>query len=315
VIEELSLSWQKDLLLEKNVLGSLMERFSLNEPTVFSDLEMGLVRVPDESVVPQNIYASLKSFGIMDKALVGMVSIPLRKKGGIITNFLFLNLNGEHDHILRAGGIIHYKAIPIFKRIVITDNLTDFFAYFGKVKQNIIPIIESGMPADLKNAFGLHGTEEVIYINESPYYEQMKRLLAATDIKQYTVTLPDGMSLFDFTNKFSGNKVISYIEAEKAKRIKERVVKDASAVSDSNGGESGKDQKPSASAPAGDTENEQTPPDYFTMTEGTGEVIFTGTDRKYQVRGFNRDGFEKIVQICLHVDDRAFPDKVDLSRS
>ncbi len=324
VIEELSLSWQKDLLREKGVIASLMERFPIEEPSVFSDLEMGLVRVPDESVVPQNIYASLKSFGIMDKSLAGMVSIPLRKKGGIITNFLFLNLNGEHDHIIRTGGIIHYKAIPIFKRIVVTDNLTDFFAYFGKVKQNIIPIIESGMPADLKNAFGLHGTEEVIYINESPYYEQMKGLLAATEIRQYTVTLPDGMSLSDFTKKFSGNKVISYIEAEKAKRIKEHKLKEASAASDSNtstklsasstgNGESAKDQK--LSAPAGDDESEQTPPDYLSMTEGTGEVIFTGSDRKYQVRGFNRDGFEKIVQICLYVDDRTFPDKVDLSRS
>ena len=178
VIEELSLSWQKDLLREKGVIASLMERFPAPDPSVFSDLEMGLVRVPDESVIPQNICTSLKSFGIMDKALAGMISIPLRKKGGIITNFLFLNLNGEHDHIIRAGGIIHYKAIPIFKRILITDNLPDFFAYFGKVKQNIIPVIESGMPQDLKNAFGLHGTEEVIYINESPYYEQMKGLLA-----------------------------------------------------------------------------------------------------------------------------------------
>lgn len=115
VIEELSLSWQKDLFLKKGAIASLMERFPIDEPSVFSDLEMGLVRVPDESVIHQNIYTALKSFGVMDKALAGMVSIPLRKKGGIITNFLFLNLNGEHDHILRAGGIIHYKAIPIYQ--------------------------------------------------------------------------------------------------------------------------------------------------------------------------------------------------------
>lgn len=322
VIEELSLSWQKDLYLKKGVIASLMERFPIEDSSVFSDLEMGLVRVPEESVVPHNIYASLKSFGIMDEALAGMVSIPLRKKGGIITNFFFLNLNGEHDHIIRTGGIIHYKAIPIFKRIVITDNLPDFFAYFGKVKQNIIPVIESGMPQDLKNAFILHGTEEVIYINNSPYFEQMSGLLAGTDIRQYRADLPDGMNLAEFANKFSSNKVISYIEAEKAKRIKEHASAsltstklNTNSTGSAGNGESAKDQKPSASAPAGENENEQTPPDYLTMTEGTGEVVFTGTDRKYQVRGFNRDGFEKIVQICLHVDERAFPDKVDLSRS
>lgn len=314
-IEELSANWQRSLIRSKSAYTLLSEKYSGITPDIFTDLELGLVYIPNEEEMPKAVYSSLKSFGILEPELSNMISIPLRKKGGIITNFLFLNLNGEHDHIIRTGGIIHYKAIPIFKRIVITDNLSDFFAYFGKVKQNIIPVIESGMPQDLKNAFGLHGTEEVIYINESPYYEQMKGLLAATEIRQYTVTLPDGMSLFNFTNKFSGNKVISYIEAEKAKRIKERGSKEASAASDSNGGDSAKDQKSSASAPAGENENEQTPPDYLTMTEGTGEVVFTGTDRKYQVRGFNRDGFEKIVQICLHVDERAFPDKVDLSRS
>jgi hypothetical protein len=145
----------------------------------------------------------------------------------------------------------------------------------------------------------------------------MKGLLAATEIRQYTVTLPDGISLFDFTNKFSGNKVISYIEAEKAKRIKEHKLKEMSAASKSNDDESAKDQKPSASAPQAPAppKGAKQDSDYLTMTEGTGEVIFTGSDRKYHVRGFNRDGFERIVQICLYADERAFPDKVDLSRS
>lgn len=353
-IEELSASWQRSLIRSKSAYTLLSERYPGITPETLTDLELGLVYIPNEEELPKTVHSSLKSFGILEPELSNMVSIPLRKKGGIITNFLFLNLNGEHDHIIRSGGIIHYKAIPVFKRILITDNLSDFFAYFGKVKQNIIPVIESGMPADLKNAFALHGTEEVIYINESPYYEQMKGLLAAAEVRQYGVNLPDGMSLLDFTDKFSGSKVISYIdsarhkyiEAEKAKRIKERTVKEVSAHSDSGtsaklstsstGSASSANGTPlGPRTPGGGkdrslpppgvwglvgleeamSENEQTTPDYLTMTEGTGEVVFTGQDRKYQVRGFNRDGFEKIVQICLHVDERAFPDKVDLSRS
>ncbi len=315
-IEELSTQWQKGLLLSKSAVTLLSERYPGITPEHFADLEMGLASIPRSEDLPEGIYSSLKSFGIMEEDLNGMVSIPLRKKSGLITNFLFLSLNGESDRIIRSGGIIHSKALPVFKRIILTDNLPDFFAYISKVKQNIIPVIESGMPADIKDAFIHHGTEEVIYINESPYYDDVKGHLAGTGIREYAVTLPEGMSLSEFTSKYSANKVISFIEAEKAKRIKERGLKESTST------DSGDLSLPPPGVRAvvqgleeAASENEQTPAEYLTMTEGTGEVIFSGTDRKYQVRGFNREGFEKVVQICLFVDDRVFPDKVDLSRS
>jgi len=322
-IEELSGNWQKGLLSSKSAVTLLTERYPGITPELFTDLEMGLASIPRAEDLPEGIYSSLKSFGIMDNDLTGMVSIPLRKKSGVITNFLFLSLNGDNDRIIRSGGIIHSKALPVFKRIILTDNLPDFFAYIGKVKQNIIPVIESGMPADIKDAFIHHGTEEVIYINESPYFEHVKDHLSGTGIREYAVTLPEGMSLLEFTAKYSANKIISFIEAEKAKRIKAQVISGASEKPTGGAGTPGEKRETSPVTSEDEPENENTPAEYLTMTEGTGEVIFTGTstklsasaDRKYQVRGFNREGFEKVVQICLFADDRVFPDKVDLSRS
>lgn len=327
-IEELSGQWQKGLATSKSAVTLLSERYPGITPEHFTDLEMGLASIPCAEDLSEGIYSSLKSFGIMEEDLNGMVSIPLRKKSGVITNFLFLSLNGESDRIIRSGGIIHSKALPVFKRIILTDNLPDFFAYISKVKQNIIPVIESGMPADLKDAFIHHGTEEVIYINESPYFDDVKGHLAGTGIREYAVTLPDGMSLSEFTSKYSANKIISYldsarhkyIEAEKAKRIKERGLKESTPTDSGDlslppPGVRGPVRAVVQGQEEAVSENENTPAEYLTMTEGTGEVIFTGTDRKYQVRGFNREGFEKVVQICLFADDRVFPDKVDLSRS
>ena len=55
------------------------------------------------------------------------------------------------------------------------------------------------------------------------------------------------------------------------------------------------------------TENEEEKP-YLKVTEDVGELRFENDDRLYRVRGFNRDGFEKIVQMSLETEGRAFPD-------
>ncbi len=293
-IDNLHKNWQKNLFDNYDAIEILRDRRGIRTAGTIKGLELGLAEVPGEEGLTPVVYNSLKSFGLTDEGITGMVSLPLRRRTGMISNFCFLSLNGKGDKLIRKGGVINGKAFRAFRSILVTDNLPDFFLYFQNVKENIVPLIESErMPVDFAEALVHSEVEEIILINESPYWEPLRARLSKCDVKVYGISLPEGKDIGSFLRKASGMKLVAYLEGEKAKLVKQRV--------EESGTEESKD--------------DVNVPEYLKLTEGTGEIAFTGEDRSYRVRGFNRDGFEKIVQMSLEVDGRVFPDKVDLSRS
>ncbi len=284
VINQLHMNWQNSLLENSKALANLDAMKSINKPKLFKELELGLVTVPDKDSLPKDIYKQLSSFGLMDDNISGMISLPLRKKDNRISNFYFISLNGKDDTVIRKGGIINLKAFAVFKRLIIVDTLDDYFAYFQQVKENIVPMIQADvMPDDIARALKNSSVEELILINNSPYWEILVPKLEDCDVNILRIDMPENIPIKEFLNSNSPNKLTAYLEAEKARIIHE--------------------QKGS----------EQT--EYMQVIEGTGEMTFTGQDRSYRIRGFNKEGFEKIVQMSLEIDGRVFPDKVDLSRS
>jgi len=305
IIQQLSTNWQLALLENRKTITELENLRGITKDSL-GDLELGLVKVPKPEDLPDNIAKALQSFGVMDPNLNGMVSMPLRQSDTSITNFLMLSLNGVTDRILRKGGLINLKAFSVFKRLIITDNLEDFTEYFQNVKENIVPVIQTDrMPGDFVKILKRSKVEEITLLNNSPRWEYLKPLLKDTDVKVYEISLPEGKCVKETLQEMSANKLIAYIESEKAKSPKEK-----------QGEKREQEEKPEAADPAEDPEDpEDTPEERLTLKEEPGEMRFSAEDRVYRIRGFNKDGFEKIVQLSLEMDERAFPDKVDLSRS
>ena len=286
-IEQLCSNWQSALMENKEALRLLEELRQINRRDKFKDLELGLVRIPEKDDLPVNIFHSLKFFGLTDKRINGMIAVPLRKKDNRIANFYFVSLNGKDDTIIRQGGIINLKAFAVFKKLVIVDSMNDYFAYYQQVKENVVPLIQSAtMPDDLVAMMAQSSTEEIVLVNDSPYWPNLKEKLKDGEVKIFGINLPDGKSVKQFLEINSPNKLTAYIEGEKAKIVKQ-------------------------------IKNSEPEPvkEYMKVIEETGQIRFTADDRLYLVRGFHKDGFEKIVQLSLEIDSFAFPDKVDLSRS
>ena len=284
-IVQLLENWKSNLLNSRESIDLLKERWSIESLSTIKGLEIGLVDVPEKDGLPPEIYKSLNIFGVTNEHLNGMAALPLRKKDNSICNFLFLDLNGGENRILRNGGVINAKAFKVFKSLVVVDNIDDFFVCYEKGKKNVVPLVRSDdMPADFAAMLASSEVEELILINDSPYWKLIEEKIKSIGVKRFQVDLPEGMNAREYLGKVSGQKFYGFIEGEKAKDVKDR----------SNG------------------ENK---PEYLKVEELTGEMRFTGDEREYRVRGFNRDGFEKIVQINLEIDGRSFPDKVDLSRS
>ncbi len=301
-IEQLHKNWQKNLFDNYDAIEHLREARGIRTAGTIKALELGLAEVPEKENLPPEIFKALKSFGLTDPGIAGTVSLPLRRRTGMISNFCFLSLNGKGDQLIRKGGVINGKAFRAFRTILVTDNLPDFFTYFQNVKENIVPLIESErMPVDFIESVINSEVEEIILVNDSPYWDPLRARLSKCDVKVYGISLPEGKGVGEYLRKASGMKLVAYIEGEKAKLVKERVR------------ESGQEE----------SKDDVNVPEYLKFIDGTGEVRFegtsatlgTGVDRSYRVRGFNRDGFEKMVQVSLEVDGRVFPDKVDLSRS
>ena len=286
-LEQLIINFHNNLLEDKETVTGLKKLYGIEKTDTIKHLEMGLVEIPEKENLPEYTYKYLKSFGLLDKKYNGLVALPLRKKDNSLVNFLFLNLNSGDTKLLRKGGLANLKAFTAFKNLVAVDNINDFFACIN-TKLNAVPIIETeGMEKDFIDALAFHSTEEVTLLNGSPRWERVKERLKSTGIKVYEISLPGNVPVKEYLAGNSGNKLIAHIEAEKAKHIR-----------------SGKgSKKPGEEKP------------YLKVEEKTGEVQFHGEDRSYRIRGFNRDGFEKIVQISLEIEGLVFPDKVDLSRS
>ncbi len=286
VLSRLCATWHSALLENKATLEKLKELRQIENLASIKNLELGLAKIAPREDVSDKIYRALKSFGLMDEKLTGMVSLPLRRHDNRITNFCFLSMNGRADKILNKGGLINIKAFAVSKKLIVVDNLDDYFAYYQQVKENIVPIIQSDrMMDDFAEGLRASSIEEVILINDSPYWPYVKEKTGNCDVQIYDVSLPDTMPLRDFLQKYSPNKLLAYLEGEKAKQIQQTI-----------------------------TEKEKNN-EYMQVIEDTGELRFITDDRAYRARGFNRDGFEKIVQMIMEVDGRMFPDKVDLSRS
>ena len=298
-IGRLNLNWQNRLLESKETISRLKELRGIVKTGLFRDLELGLADVPSGDDLPKNIFNSLKSFGVLDESLKGMVSMPLRRKDSSIVNFYFLSLNGKGDKILRKGGIVNLQAFSIYTKLVLVDNMDDYFAYFQHVKEEVVPVIQSDvMLKDFIDALKASNVKEVTLINDSPYWESLETKIRECDVRVFKARLPGNKGVAEFLKKHSGNRLIAHVKGETAKQLKKEKV------------ESLKVQ--------GSKDEEGCPmerPERFRVVEEPGEMRFIADDRQYRVRGFNRDGFEKIVQLSLEVDEKAFPDKIDLSRS
>lgn len=300
-IEQLCSNWQAALMENREALHLLDELRQINRRDKFKDLELGLVRVPEKNELPEQIYKSLKSFGIMSEKVTGMVSVPMRKKDNRIANFYFVSLNGKDDTIIRQGGVINIKAFAVYKKLVIVDSMNDYFAYYQQVKENVVPLIQSAtMPDDLIAMITQSGTEEIVLVNDSPYWPLLKEKLKDLELRIFEIAFPEGRSVKQFLESNSTNKLIAYLENEKAKIMRHMKNGDSAGL-------------PSASTKLG--VNSAEAKEYMKVTEETGQIRFSHDDRLYLVRGFHKDGFEKIVQMSLEIDGFAFPDKVDLSRS
>lgn len=289
LLETFTRRWHERLLETPEVVHQLAEHRGVTDIEAVKHLELGLVVVPSPNKLDTNTYRMLKTFGILDPDLIGMVSLPLRTWDNRITNYYFISVNGHEDRIIRSGGVINLKAFNVFKSLVLVDNMADFFAYLQCVKENVVPLVQSErMPGDVADAIRRSKIEEIVLLNDSPYWELLKERLKTTDVKVFDVVLPEGKSVTEYLKDQSPQRLTAYIEAEKAKVIK-RV----------------KEEQPL----------EEARKEYLSVIEETGELRFMGGDRSYRVRGFNRDGFEKIVQLSLEIEGRSFPDKIDLSRS
>lgn len=304
LLETFTRRWHERLLETPEVVHQLAEHRGVTDIEAVKHLELGLVDVPSPNKLDTNTYRMLKTFGILDPDLIGMVSLPLRTWDNRITNYYFISVNGHAstssaqvastgsatgDRIIRSGGVINLKAFNVFKSLVLVDNMADFFAYLQCVKENVIPLIQSErMPGDVADAIRRSKIEEIVLLNDSPYWELLKERLKTTDARVYEITLPEGKSVTEYLKEQSPQRLTAYIEAEKAKAIKRH-----------------KDEQPL----------EESRREYLQVIEETGELRFMGEDRSYRVRGFNRDGFEKIVQLSLEIEGRSFPEKIDLSRS
>jgi len=289
LLEAITRKWHERLLETPEAVRQLAEHRNVSNIEAVKHLELGLADVPSPNKLDRNTYRMLKTFGILDPDLIGMVSLPLRTWDNRITNFYFISVNGHEDKIVRPGGIVNLKAFSVFKSLVIVDNLTDFFTYIQSVKENVVPLIQSErMPEDVIDAVKRSKVEEIVLLNDSPYWELLRDKLKATDARTLEITLPEGKSVTEYLKEQSPQRLAAYIEAEKAKAIKRE-----------------KDERP----------REEARKEYLSVIEETGELRFMGEDRSYRVRGFNRDGFEKIVQLSLEIEGRSFPDKIDLSRS
>ncbi len=286
VLLRLCKTWHSALLENTPALARLKEVRNIEKLESIKKLELGLTKISPPGEVPEKIYRALKSFGLMDENLSGMISLPLRRHDNRITNFCFLSLNGKTDRIIHKGGLINIKAFAVSKKIVVVDTLEDYFAYYQQVKENIVPIIQSDrMMDDFVDAVNSASIEELTLINPSPYWEHLKEKLGHSDAKIFEISLPEKETVAEFLSKRSPNKLLAFLESEKARIIREA------------------------------KEAQEKEEEYLTMIEDTGELRFIDDERTYRVRGFNRDGFEKIVQMVMDVDGHMFPDKVDLARS
>ena len=180
---------------------------------------------------------------------------------------------------------------------MIIDNIRDYLAYFEKVKENVVPVIEASMIEDLVQIAMKNNIEELVLLGSSPTWDKIREKAENYISKIYTITIPEGKSVNQFINENSRNRIIAFIEAEKAKQIKHLSTQNDPASDLTN------------------SENPAKPPERFSMADEIGEMKFTASDRMYRIRGFNKDGFEKIVQVSLEIEGRSFPDKIDLSRS
>lgn len=78
-LEQLVKNWQNNLFENSEVLTKLKNLRNINHLDKLRDLELGLAEVPGEDTLPPKLLKSLKSFGLLNEKITGMVSIPLRK--------------------------------------------------------------------------------------------------------------------------------------------------------------------------------------------------------------------------------------------
>ncbi len=290
IIQSIQEEWHNAFINNLKIKAKLSEIRGIENKDCYSDLELGLACVPDHYDMAPNIVKSLKSFGVIDESIEGKISIPARKKDSSITNFCFLDIDGGNDRILRKGGVINLKALKVFKSIVLVDSLDDYFAYFQNIKGNVIPIIESTyMVKDVLDSIRNSGIEDIVLINDSPYWEYINTALKQLNIRIYTIILPDSHTIHSFIDERSPHELSGFLEAEKAKHI--RSMKQSKTITKEVSG-------------------------YFEVVEeSNSEIKFIGDERAYRIRGFNRDIFEKNVQLIFEIDNEIVPDKVDLSKS
>jgi len=300
----------------------LAERTGIAKKGAIEALELGLVTVPSREGLPANLAASLESFGVLDERIIGMIALPLKKRDGRITNLFCVSLNGKDDLILRQGGVANLKALTVFKSVVLVDSMSDFFAYFHGVKENVIPLIESSaMPEDLAEAILKSDIDEVVLLSDSPRWEEFASRLAQFGGRVHRITLPGGVNVRQYLEDHSPQRLLAHLEGEKAKNMKNE--REAAKKAETSGKQpperpegpvARREAKSEAPSPSDDEAATPTP-EYLRVSDEPGEIRFTGDDRTYRVRGFSKDGFEKIVQLVMEVEGRAFPDKVDVARS
>jgi len=285
-LSHINIKWQNDLIKNRDVINHLKISRGIESPAVHKNMELGFVKIPDNNEIPAAVYKPLKSFGLLNEKYEGMISIPLRKKDSRISNFLFLNLNDEGDYrIMRKGGLINVKVFNNHRDIVVVDSLVDYFSYYQNVKGNVIPILDGEtMINDFVDALKNSKIQEILFINQSPYWELVKskiEMINKPDIKIYELALENNISLANY---------IKYNSATKFAELINRVKKIDSDISNQDS-------------------------DYFSIKQMLGEIIFIRDERTYKVRGFNKENFEKVVQVTFELDSKIFPDKVDVSRS
>ncbi len=273
--------WSESLLDRADVIEELKYRKGINDREVFTELKMGVV-VPAPEELPSEIEEYLNDFGLLEEYLIGMVSLPIRNYLGRIENIVFINLSGNNPVLLNDKGIINLEAFWAFKEILFVDTLEDFFTGYISVKKNVVPVLDTGMIEDIINALKWNDTERIYLLNTSSRYEDLKEKLAGTDITCISVTLPDELPLREYIKRWSVESFLNLLESESEKKI----LSDTSAV-----------------------------PEDFILVETERELLFKAIDRAYRIRGFIREGFEKLVMVSLEIDGMVVPDKVDLSRS
>ena len=251
-------------------------------------LEMGIAKTLSPEDVPIESHKDFKELGLFDKKNEGLPFMPLREISGKIKNMLYLSVNGNPPRLTGKGGLANISAFTAFRKINVTDSITDFMHHYFHVKENVSFVIQTEvMPEDFTKAVMNSTTvEEITMLFNSPRWEHVEPLLKDTDVKIYNIALPGRLRIREFLKDKSANRFKAYVEAEKAKILKEQK-------------EAGSEQEEVR----------------LKLIEDFGEIRFESDDRIYRVRGFNKDGFEKIVQMIMEVEGKSLPDKVDLSRS